>query len=525
MKKKLDLVTICSSILLIVGVFVATVISPEGFNAALQAARKWCIYRLGAIIIVFVALLLFFVLYIAFSKFGEIRMGKTKPTYSWFGYAAMVFCAAMGSSMIFWPSVEWAEYICGTSLIPFGWSTAEMAKYSISYSFFHWGLPAWAIYAVGIIPVGYRYHVMEKPGLSIQGAMEGAVSPRALKGGLGTFVNILFVFGTLGGLTITYGTGIPMINNFMNNVFGTPETFWVRFLIVLVLTVIFSISALKGIGKGILKLSYLCIIFCGIMLGLVFVLGDTGFIVAETGRSIGYHFQNFFPMLFNLEGFDTGSSFSAEWTVFYWAWWIGLAPVMWIFIAKCSKGMTLRNIILTVLGSGFLSTVIFFGILSGNGKSFYKDFDWSQLGQSNTALDRFFGSWNEYQFISDTLTETSPHYKIILAIWIVGCIILLATTMDSAAFTLSEATQKNIPLGESPDKKLRLFWAVMLSVIPLCLMAFGFSTSAFISIVILSAVPITLIVILSIVGSMKWIFKDYGKMSRKEIREHFKVEE
>lgn len=527
MSKKLDVTTICVSLVLMTSLVIGTIFASDKVVTGLSAAKSWVIYNMGWVFILIVALVMFYVLWLAFSKYGSIRMGRSKPQYSWFGYAAMVFCAAMGSCMIFWPSVEWAEYISLTNVWPFGWGVEEMANNALSYSFFHWGIPAWAVYAAGIVPIGYRYFVMKKPGLTLQGACEGILGEKRTQGGLGTLINIIFIFGILGGLTITYGTGIPMLANFLHVVVGTPENFLIDFLLILVLTICFTWSAWSGISKGILNLSRLCIFVCAIMLGLILFLGNTEFIINITTQSIGTHFQNFFSMLFNVGPGQTeyGTNFAMEWTVFYWAWWLGLAPVMWIFIAKCSKGRTIRSIILTVIFAGFAADVIFFGIISGNGLSSYVNFDWSTLGSGTTPLDSFYNTWDEFAFISNTLAATLPAAKLVIGIWFLGTLILLITTMDSSAYTMAAATYKNLGVTADPPKMLRLFWACLLSVSPLCLLGAGAGTSSCTAVVILTSIPVMVLVVLAIIGSTKWILRDFGKMSRKEIEEYFETDE
>lgn len=526
MFKKYDIVTIAASLILMAALVIGTIFAADQVVAGLAAAKNWVIYKLGWFFILVVAGIMFYVLWLAFSKYGSIRMGRCKPQYGWFGYAAMVFCAAMGSCMIFWPSVEWAEYICGGAY-PFDWGIETMANNALSYSFFHWGIPAWAVYAAGIVPIGYRYFVMNKPGLTIQGACEGLFGEKRVQGPLGTVINIIFIVGILGGLTITYGTGIPMLANFLHVVLGTPESFLMNFILILLLTALFTWSALSGIHKGILNLSRLCIIFCAVMLGMILILGNTGYIINVTTHSVGLQFQNFFSMLFNVGPGRTayGTNFAMDWTVFYWAWWLGLAPVMWIFIAKCSKGRTIRNIILTVIVSGFLADIVFFGIISGNGLSLYTNFDWSALGSGTTPLDAFYNSWNEFAFISDTLTATLPASKVILAVWFIGTFLLLVTTMDSAAYTMSAATQHNVGVNADPVKKLRLFWACLLSISPLCILYAQAGTSSCTAVVILTSIPVMILVLVAIIGSTKWILRDFGKMSRAEIEAFFETDE
>ena len=527
--KKYDIVTIITSIVLMAVLVFFTVrdkmLDKTDVFDGLGDAKKFVIYKFGWLFIIIVAAILFYVLWLAFSKYGNIRMGRSKPQFGWFGYASMIFCAAMGSCMIFWPSVEYAEYICWTDVWPFGWGVSEMAENSLAYSFFHWGIPAWAVYAAGIVPIGYRYFVMKKPGLTIQGGCEGVFGEKATKGILGKIINIIFIVGILGGLTITYGTGIPMLANFLHVVFGTPENFAVEVILILALTALFTWSALSGIEKGILHLSRLCIIFCAVMLGLILVLGNTGFIINETTQSLGIQFQNFFSMLFNVGAGKTGENFAMEWTVFYWAWWLGLAPVMWIFIAKCSKGRTIRSIILTVLGAGFAADVLFFGVISGNGLSLYQNFDWSTLGQGTTPIDTFYNTWNEYAFISDTLAATLKWVKPVLVIWLIGTFILLVTTMDSSAYTMAAATQYDVGVNKDPKKRLRLFWALLLSVSPLCILGSDAGTSTCTAVVILTAIPVIALVIIAIIGSTKWMLRDFSKMTSEQIKNYFETDE
>ena len=527
MSKRFDLVTIVTSIILMAALVFGTIYFPGSVVNSLAAAKNWTIYNFGWIFIIIVAAITFYVFWLALSKYGNIRMGKCKPQYGLFGYAAMIFCAAMGSCMIFWPSVEWAQYIIGTNVWPFGWGVEEMHENALAYSFFHWGIAAWAIYSAGIIPIGYRYYVMKKPGLTLQGGCEGVFGEKRVKGPLGTVINIIFIVGILGGLTITYGTGIPMLTNFLHVVLGTPETFMIDIIIILVLTVVFTWSACSGIDKGILNLSRLCIIFCAIMLGLILVLGDTGFIINVTTHSIGLQFDQFFAMMFNLGPGNTeyGSNFAMEWTVFYWAWWLGLAPVMWIFIAKCSKGRTIRSIILTTILAGFLADILFFGIISGNGLSMYTNFDWSTLGSGNTPLDAFYNTWDEFTFISATLEETLPAARLIIAIWFIGTFILLVTTMDSSAYTMAAATQHNVGVNSDPVKRLRLFWACLLSISPLCILGAGAGTSSCTAVVILTSIPVMILVVIAIIGSTKWILRDFGAMSRSQIISYFETDE
>ena len=165
------------------------------------------------------------------------------------------------------------------------------------------------------------------------------------------------------------------------------------------------------------------------------------------------------------------------------------------------------------------------GIFSGNGLSSYINFDWSTLGTGNTPLDAFYNTWDEFTFISDTLAATLPAPRLIIAIWFLGTFVLLVTTMDSSAYTMAAATQRNVGVNSDPKKGLRLFWACLLSVSPLCILGAGAGTSSCTAVVILTSIPVMILVVIAIIGSTKWMLKDFGAMTRAEIEAYFETDE
>ena len=203
---------------------------------------------------------LVFNLWLAFSKYEAIKMGKEKPDYSMFSWVAMMFCAAMGTSILYWSAVEWVYYL---QWPPFGYAaiSPEALEVSVAYSFFHWGFSAWSVYAVGAVTLAYRYYLRKKPDLTLQAACEGALCNKIF-GKLGTLINIIFIFCILGGLTITYGTGVPMLANNRSNLIGTLENFPVYAIIIVVVTITFATSTFIGLAKGMQFISRITIWCC-----------------------------------------------------------------------------------------------------------------------------------------------------------------------------------------------------------------------------------------------------------------------
>lgn len=522
-KYQFDYVTMVISIVLLALLVGLTIAIPDIVVNNLVVVRDFIIYNIGSFFIVFVGALLIYNIWLAGSKYGSVRLGKVKPQYSTFGWVAMIFCAAMGTSILFWSAIEWAYYI--TWLHPFGMTAEETAELSVAYSFFHWGIPAWSVYAAGVVPIAYRYYIRRKEGLTIQGGCEGVLGDK-VNGPWGTVINIIFIFGILGGLTISYGTGIPMLANLSHVIIGTPENFVSFFILVILITAAFTWSACSGIGKGILVLSKLCIYICLALVAYVLIFGHFIFEVENTVQSFGLSFQHFFEMMFYLDPTRSSGGFPQEWTVFYWAWWLGLAPVMWIFIAKCSAGRSIRSVILTVILAGSVGSFLFFGTISnyGLGEILLNGYHFETMGSNGTFLDTFYNTGNEYGLISDILL-TLPLGKGVLVAWFIAGFILLVTTMDSSAYSMAAACTKGLGTWDDPPKRLRVLWALMLSVCPLCLLWAQSSLAGLKAVLIITSIPVAILVLLCVLSCTRWIRDDFGCMSRQEIEEYFMLDE
>ncbi len=513
MKQKIDKVSIGVSLALLATLVICTISIPDATTAGLVAAKNAVVKWLGFYFILMIIFMLGYNFWLALSKYGDIRLGKEKPQYKTFGWIAMVFCAAMGTSILYWSAIEWMYYV---QWPPFGMEamSAEIEELSVAYSFFHWGIPAWSVYATGVIPIAYRYFVRKKEGLGLQDACEGVLGKKAY-GPIGRIITIIFVFGILGGLTISYGTGVPMLANNLANLIGTPETFPVLVIIVIVITAAFTWSALSGIQKGILVLSKITTYMALALIVIFLLLGDGLFQIENTVQSVGLMFQHFPEMLFYLDPVQQ-TNFPQDWTVFYWAWWLGLAPVMWIFIAKISAGRSIRSVVLTVILAGSAGSIVFFGSISNYG-----------LGQQLAGTFDFIsimGDLGEKQAISAVVLSL-PAGKAILALWILTGFILLVTTMDSAAYTMGAATVIGLGTWDDPPKTLRIFWAAMLTITPLCLLYAKSSLSGFQSVLILTSIPVSICIIMAMISCTKWLREDYGHKTREEIQLEYMLED
>ncbi len=516
-----DIFSTLVSFIILAVLVVFILISPVETTNALQTARVALVDFFGAFILLLVNVCLAFNIYIAFSKYGNIKMGQEKPKYGMFSWTAMVFCAAMGTSILYWSAIEWVYYVMSPplGLEPFSVAASEI---SVSYSFFHWGISAWSVYVVGVIPLMYNHYVRKKDDLSLKVICRGLFNDKKtrLSDATEKIVNVIFIFGILGGLTISYGTGIPMLANNLANVFGISEGLVVNIILILIITLIFSVSTYIGLERGMQRLSRITMYASLALIVLFLILGNTKFIVENSVQSMGIMADKFAIMSTTLDTIG-GGTFPQDWTCFYWAWWIGLAPWMWVFIAKISGGRSLKAVILTVIIAGSVGSWVFFGAISNYGLGAY-------LGGS---LDVFqiMGNAGANQTISDIVLSL-PAGTIILLVWFITGFFLLVTTMDSASYTLAAATTKGLKLNANPSSNLRLFWAIMLTITPLCLLYAGQFIEGGVplgglqAMLIITALPVSVIIIAAMYLGYKWLRQDFGHMSREQIAEHFKQE-
>lgn len=515
---RIDTFSIAASIVLLGFLAAATILSPVGATKTLVDLRIGVVDSLGFYFLLLVFVCVLFNAYMAVSRYGAIRMGYDKPEYSIFAWVSMIFSAAIGYSILYWSAIEWIYYI---QMPPFGLDplSPEAAEIAVAYSFFHWGVPAWSLTSVGVIPLAYRYYLRKKPGLTLQAACEGLFGER-MGSRAGKLFNVLFIFSILGGLTISYGTGVPMLANNLSNAIGTSENFTVYAVMIGIITVTFGFSTFVGLKKGLQVVAKGATIASLVLCGWFLVSVCPGFVLDNFVQSAGIVADRFVLMSTFLDPIR-GEGFPQAWTCFYFAWWITLSPWMWIFVAKISRGRSIRSIVATVTLAGTVGSMLFFGTISSYGLNRYL------TGALNAVEIMNIRGAN--QVISEIVLSL-PLGKLVLVLWILTAFSRMVTTMDSAAYSLGASSTYDLRAEEDPGRYLRLFWAVMLSVCPLCLlyagqfMDGGVPLGGLQAILVLLAVPISVTMIASMYSALKWIRADYKDKSRQEIESEFKQE-
>ncbi|KGX91642.1 choline transporter BetT [Pontibacillus halophilus JSM 076056 = DSM 19796] len=465
--KIMDWPTFIGAFLLLLFVTIPLIIFPQQGADIVGQANDFMTSNFGVLFLIMGLGALFFLIYVAFSKNGHIKLGDQgeKPEFGNFSWAAMLFCAGIGSSVLYWGTIEWAYYYQSP---PFGMEagTQEAIAWSSAYGMFHWGPIAWALYTLPALPIAYFYYVRKKPVLKISEACRPVIGDKA-DGPLGKVIDVLFMFGLMGGAGTTLALGTPMIAQGVSHLTGAEPTIGLKTVILVVCTVIFAVSAYTGLKKGIKVLSDVNLWLSLFLLAFVFVFGPTLFISEATFNSLGLVLDNFFKMSTWTEPFrnfgpfnETG--FPEGWTIFYWAWWLVYAPFIGLFIAKISRGRTIRQMIIGTILYGSIGCVLFFGIIGNYGL-------YMQLSGQYDVI-AVLNSQGAPAAIIDVFNQL-PLGSFIIGIFTILAVIFLATTFDSGSYILASVTQKNVE--EEPLRWNRLFWAFALCLLPLTLMYLG----------------------------------------------------
>ncbi|CCO44387.1 Choline transporter [Vibrio nigripulchritudo SOn1] len=431
-------------------------------------AKSFMTDKLGFLYLTLGMTAFFFMIYVVFSDMGQIKLGDAdeKPEFATASWAAMLFCGGIGASILYWGCIEWAYYYQSPpfQLEP---GSEEAVRWAATYGIFHWGPIAWAIYLIPALPIAYFFYVRKQPVLKVSSALMPVLGEERTQKAPGKIVDVLFIFGLLGGAATTLGLAAPLIGEGLYQLFGIPQTTYSQIGVLLVCTAIFAYSSYAGMEKGIKVLSN--INFWGAMGLLAFVLmvGPTIFML-ETGLdSIGRMLSNFFTMATWAEPFGGYGSFDnthfpQDWTIFYWAWWLVFAPSMGLFIARISRGRTIKQMVTGSIFFGSLGCFLFFMVLGNYGLSLQLsgELDVVAILNAEGATKAIF-----------SMLGALPFSKIVIAVFTLLCVIFTATTFDSISYILASVVQNNV--SEEPMRWNRMFWAFTLSLLPTVLMFLG----------------------------------------------------
>ena len=317
----------------------------------------------GWFFILSVNFFLFFMLYLAFSKYGEIRLGgqEALPEFSRISWFAMLFSAGMGIGILFWSVAEPVNHFQNPPITAS--ETAAAAEQALNFSFLHWGLHAWGIYAFVALALAF-FSFNRKMPLAMRSVFYPMFGDR-IYGRPGNAIDILSTIATVFGLATSLGFGVSQVNSGLNYLFGIEISVSVQVILIGIITLIATASVLSGINSGVRRLSELNIYLAALLLLFVLVFGPTLFILNAYGQSVGAYIESFFYKSLWAESFQR-TGWQNDWTIFYWAWWISWSPFVGMFIARISRGRTIKEFVLGVLIVPTLLTFLWLTAFGGS---------------------------------------------------------------------------------------------------------------------------------------------------------------
>ncbi|OZG75382.1 choline transporter [Hahella sp. CCB-MM4] len=492
-----DWPTFSATLVVLLGICVPLLVMQEQANDFINAAFGVMTSQFGILYLWGGIAAVGLLLWLAMSRFGQVKLGSPDdaPEFSAFSWAGMLFCAGIGSGILYWGTIEWAYYLQAP---PMGITpNSDMAaEWAATYGMFHWGITAWAFYGVPAIPLAYLYHVRKQPELKLSAACEGVLG-KYVHGPLGKVIDILFMFGLLGGVGTSLGLGTPMVAAGFSEFFGIENSFGLSIFVMLLCTAIFAISAYSGLKKGIKVLSDINVWLAIALLVFIVIAGPTLFILKTTTNSIGLMFQNFIHMNFWTDPV-TNSGFPEGWTIFYWAWWIAYGPFMGLFVAKISRGRTIRQVVTGMLVFGSIGCWAYFGAL-GN---YAMHLELNDILSVTTLLNE-----QDAPTAIIAVINSLPLSSIVLPLFCILALIFLATQFDSAAYTMAAVATVELKEDEHPARWQRLFWAFALAALPLSLMFVG-GLKALQTAAITLALPQLFITAFMAISLVRWLRQD-----------------
>lgn len=494
------------ALLIILAVAVPLALDPSFGRVMVQNTHSFITKYFGWVFMWVPVICLGLIVGLVLSRHGDIKLGEPddKPEFSYFAWISMLFCCGVGSSSIVWGICEPIYYLADP---PLGLAPGSVEAYetALALPIFHWGLSAWSIYAISAVGLAYSLFVCKNPELRLSGACDGLIGSGRGRAWGGVFLEILVVIGSVGGFGASLGLGVPFVAEFLAASFDIPNNLWLKAAVVTAWTAIFCMSVFRGLALGMQYLSKINIWLAFFVLAFVFLAGPTLFTLETLTNSMGRLFNNFFALSFSIEPFnlalDAGnhsavrqSGFPQSWTVFYWCWWVALAPISGIFLGRISRGRTIRQTLIGITAWGSLGCALTLGILGA----------YSIHVQYTGALD--VGALLAQHGTGPTAAKVLMHLpqaKYLVPVYVLLAMIFLATTLDAAAFSLAAICTKSISGNQQPARWHRLLWALTLGGFSMSILITGGDDSQSLKTVQTSAVAAGLPLLLGL-AAMVW---------------------
>ena len=467
------------SLLLVIALAVVAGFAPGPFEQATSAALAAVIGQAGWLYLLIVFMTLVFLAYLAFGPLAQLRIGgrDAEPEFSNLSWLSMLFAAGMGIGLVFWGAAEPISHLLQPpeGLQP---GTPAAAGAAMRYTFFHWGLHPWAIYALMGLAIAWFQYNRNGRGL-ISDLLQPLIGERHL-GWMGKVVNIVAVVATAIGVATTLGFGTIQITAGMARVFGLPGGLGMQLLVIAVCFVLYMSSSATGVERGIKWLSSFNLGLATVLLLAVMLLGPTGFIFETFTTSLGGYIDSVIHMSLRMAPFSA-SSWVADWTIFYWAWWISWSPFVGAFIARVSYGRSVREFILGVVA---LPTLLGFAWFSTFGGA-------ALWGQMFGGADMAGALAQGYETVLFRMFDTLPMSGLLSALSVLLLSIFFVTSADSAVLVLGSMSSES---AGDPSLTRRFAWGIAVALIAGAMLVAG-GLDALQTLITVVALPFALLLV------------------------------
>ncbi len=500
---------------MVVAFVVFTVLNVELANEIYSAIRGWIEATLSWYYVVIIVGLMLFCILLMFSRFGSIRLGDddSRPEFSNFSWFAMLFSAGVGIGILFFGVAEPVFYFDNSGAFGYpnnphadvaGATAMDMTRavHAMRVTYFHWGFHAWAVYVVVGLCLAY-FGFRKKLPLTMRSSLYPIIGDR-IYGPVGHGVDLLAVFGTVFGVATSLGLGVSQMATGLNVLFGVDSGILTQVLLIAGISVIATLSAVSGVGKGIRIISEWNIWLSVVLLAFFLFAGPFKWLMGFFITSLGDYIWNVIPMGFWTAGTDQEIAWQGGWTIFYWGWWISWAPFVGLFIARISRGRTIREFMVGVM---FVPTTIgFFWLCMFGGNAIYLELNASG-GVGTAGIVDLVRAWDLPAALFGTierLTDISALQWIMSALATFLLVTWFITSSDSGTLVITTM----LSMGDDhPPKRFRVIWGMGEGLVAAALLLAG-GLRALQTASIAAALPISLVMVFMAYGLFKSLNED-----------------
>lgn len=494
--RQLDATAMIVPLLVVVGLCILFILLPESSTRVVDAIRGFLGNQLGSFYILVGVGSLIVSLYIAFSKYGNIRLGGAdeKPAYSNFQWGAMIFTGTMAADILYYSFCEWALYAQESRIAELG----GVQDWASTYPLFHWGPVPWSFYMVLSACFGFMIHVRKRTKQKFSEGCRALLGDK-VDGPAGKIIDLFAIFALLAGTATTFSLATPLLTAVLGDIFGIQPSVGLTVFLLVLVAAVYTADVIIGY-HAIMKMSVICAWLFFALLGYFLLGGGQAQYILETGiTAIGNLAQNFIGMVTWADPLrssgDGSTGFVQNWTVFYWAYWMAWCVATPFFVGVISKGRTVRNTIIGGYIAGLASTFTSFIVFGNYGLGLEM--------HGRLSISEAIAAGADIPTVILSIFHTLPLPVLALALLFITMVLFYATTFDSLTMVVAAYSYRKLVDVEEPHHAVRIFWAFIFIIFPIGLINAQSSLASLQSVSIVAAFPIGIILILLVASFLK----------------------